>query len=137
MRVRGSIRRLRRFSQRRKLNLRRDVPTNGCYGSNARPHPGLLPQGEGELFAVAWRIERVSDWPSAGTEFPSPWGEGQGEGGRELNSAKSADKAKRKVLPFAPIAAFARRPENGKDAARLWFLAAQSTSAIILRETVG
>jgi hypothetical protein len=55
---------------------------------NARPHPGLLPRGEGEPFAVSYENLRlswssghcaISRWTNA---VPSPWGEGQGEGGR-------------------------------------------------------
>lgn len=53
----------------------------------ARPHPGPLPQGEGESFAIPWSFQRR---PSHGAltkklepamAVPSP----EGEGGRSTN----------------------------------------------------
>ena len=55
---------------------------------NARPHPGPLPRGEGELFA-GFNLYRSRRLPEACPDdqwrphaVPSPGGEGQGEGSR-------------------------------------------------------
>jgi hypothetical protein len=57
------------------------------YWNNARPHPGLLPRGEGESFSVSLKI-RVAGFagrsfakPKPDCTVPSPGGEGQVEGG--------------------------------------------------------
>ena len=62
----------------------------------ARPHPGLLPRGEGESFAVSMEYLR-RDWSDGlraismrTLAVPSPWGEGQGEGGCCANPTPSA-----------------------------------------------
>ncbi len=53
-----------------------------------RPHPGPLPQGEGESFAVSRHIvilrllDAHSQKCTRSHAVPSPGGEGQGEGGR-------------------------------------------------------
>ena len=60
---------------------------------NARPHPGLLPRGEGETLPASSenRAAELAGWMSVKWELslavPSPWGAGQGEGGffRENN----------------------------------------------------
>ncbi|TAL06400.1 MAG: glycoside hydrolase family 95 protein, partial [Verrucomicrobia bacterium] len=57
------------------------------YG-HARPHPGPLPRGEGESFAISGENPRLSlpdslrQTKKRATAVPSPGGEGQGEGGR-------------------------------------------------------
>jgi hypothetical protein len=57
---------------------------------NARPHPGPLPRGEGELFAGSRKNSRLvlpdgrADRRSHSITAPSPGGEGQGEGGRSI-----------------------------------------------------
>ena len=63
---------------------------------DARPHPGLLPRGEGETFAVSYENLRLG-WPSEHLitgrltkAIPSPWGEGQGEGGRHFFTLATA-----------------------------------------------
>ena len=60
-------------------------------GLDARPHPGLLPQGEGELFAgsLECRATGLAEQPPASQKscdgMSSPWGEETGEGGRNSN----------------------------------------------------
>lgn len=55
---------------------------------NARPHPGPLPRGEGESFAVprknTWVDSRGGQTNNTARPItvPSPSGAGQGEGGR-------------------------------------------------------
>ncbi len=55
---------------------------------NARPHPGPLPRGEGESYAVSLvnlRLdsrEAITNYREHSQAIPSPGGEGQGEGGR-------------------------------------------------------
>jgi len=61
---------------------------NGEDGLNTRPHPGLLPRGEGELFAASLecRATGLAGQSSASRKscagMSSPWGEEIGEGGR-------------------------------------------------------
>ena len=46
----------------------------------ARPHPGPLPQGEGELFPALENVHRLVTFPDATIGGASPGGEGKGEG---------------------------------------------------------
>jgi hypothetical protein len=56
-------------------------------GLNNRPHPSLLPRGEGEKFAAFWECFATELAGASSHNYkcplavPSPWGEGQGEGG--------------------------------------------------------
>ena len=58
---------------------------------NARPHPSLLPRGEGESFAGFWECRAaelaggVSSIQETRKGMTSPWGEETGEGGRDTN----------------------------------------------------
>lgn len=58
-------------------------------GFNARPHPGPLPQGEGESFAgflkypATGLVQAAFTNPKSYFGLFSPWGEEAGEGGRE------------------------------------------------------
>ena len=60
---------------------------------DARPHPNLLPRGEGESLAGFWHCETRQLHKTnpqnreCARAAPSPGGEGQGEGGRETNLA--------------------------------------------------
>jgi len=66
---------------------------------NARPHPGLLPRGEGESFAAflkrraAGIASAASNKPETDDTIPSPWGEGKGEGGRQNKSMRTESQA--------------------------------------------
>ena len=68
--------------------------------SNARPHPGPLPRGEGESLGVARNIpglrftDALPNISGRALTAPSPGGEGRGEGGRPTNCL------------FAPAACF-------------------------------
>ena len=53
-------------------NIRRSFP----------PHPGPLPQGEGDPFGSATHIPRRATFPNPAERSPSPRGEGWGEGER-------------------------------------------------------
>ena len=56
---------------------------------DARPHPGLLPRGEGETFGAFLECRAAGMAVASSSKLetddaiPSPWGEGKGEGGRE------------------------------------------------------
>jgi hypothetical protein len=58
-------------------------------GLNVRPHPGLLPRGEGETFAASLEIATMGlageffVGRKSGCGLSSPWGEETGEGSRE------------------------------------------------------
>ena len=58
------------------------------FGLNARPHPGPLPRGEGELLSVSRDVVSrrlpgaLLETGEHSNAVPSPGGEGQGEGGR-------------------------------------------------------
>jgi len=58
---------------------------------NTRPHPGLLPRGEGESFAGSLECRATGlAGQSCGSRnscdgMSSPWGEETGEGGRNSN----------------------------------------------------
>ena len=82
---------------------------------HARPHPGPLPQGEGESFAVAGEFGRAQFAMRSGANskrggdstrniqtsravqplFPLPGGEGQGEGERSHHLKPKSEKAKK------------------------------------------
>jgi hypothetical protein len=49
-------------------------------GHQIRPHPGSLPQGEGEPSPAGRPILWHSHSGQAALAAPSPWGEGRGEG---------------------------------------------------------
>ena len=51
-------------------------------GIQARPHPGLLPQGEGELFPALEKVHRLVSFSESAIGGSLSWGEGQGEGER-------------------------------------------------------
>ena len=70
------------------------IPGQAQEWYNARPHPGPLPRGEGELFAVFLKNTRLdspnnhSQNPNQPAVAPSPGGVGRGEGGRSTNFAQ-------------------------------------------------
>jgi hypothetical protein len=57
---------------------------NNVVGEMALPHPNPLPQER--AFHISMRRKFNAPWlrPCAGTTSPSPWGEGRGEGGRQI-----------------------------------------------------
>jgi hypothetical protein len=68
---------------------------------NNRPHPGLLPRGEGETFPAFCKYQRrdwsddLSNSQEATLAAPSPWGEG---GVREDNSIHCSRERRRRGI---------------------------------------
>ena len=55
--------------------------------TEARPHPGPLPQGEGETHSAMEGADRLRPFEGGTIGTPSPGGEGRGEGGRSTENA--------------------------------------------------
>jgi hypothetical protein len=75
-------------------------------GLDDRPHPGLLPRGEGEMFAASLKISatRLAGQFFAGRKsgggLSSPWGEETGEGGRKKIDLCGRETLKEKLKPY-------------------------------------
>jgi hypothetical protein len=79
---------------------------------NTRPHPGLLPPGEGVAVGsflisgkLSGQVPVTRNSKNAANDSPSPWGEGRGEGGRHHKSCHARDgghPACRRALASSP-----------------------------------
>jgi hypothetical protein len=71
---------------------------------NVRPHPGLLPRGEGETFAsfLECRESAIGGCAPCNRKrtaaVPSPWGEGQGEGGLKNKLKNPTERRRRGIV---------------------------------------
>src|SRR5437016_9143083 len=62
------------------------LSSNDAVGRAVPPHPGPLPRGEGEPFGSAIKDHRLMSFPARSKRAPSPWGEGRGEGERDVRT---------------------------------------------------
>src|SRR5436190_14371502 len=67
--------------------MSQQLSRNDTVGCALPPHPGPLPQGEGGHFTVEGKGHPpVNSW-NRSKRAPSPWGEGRGEGDRDIRTA--------------------------------------------------